>query len=100
LPQRAPRHNTDDVPKLTDILRDALDLADSVSDLLMAEGMHQIVNGNFDRAGAAMAVPDKQHLPTEPEVPRTPRGGASYTQRFIILCPDDNAGWPQDRRSK
>ena len=65
----------------------------------MAEGMHQIVHGNFDRAGAAMAVADKQSLPIEPEVPRTPRGGASYTQRFIILCPEDNARWPQDRRS-
>lgn len=83
------------------IMRDALDLADSVSDLLMAEGVHQIVQGNFDRASAAMAVVDKQSLPIEPQVARTPRGGASYTQRMALLCPpavQDN--WPQDRRSR
>ncbi len=81
-------------------LNDAVDLADSVSDLLMAEGMHQIVQGNFERAAAAMAVADKQALPIETQVARTPRGGASYTQRVALLCPppaDDN--WPQDRRA-
>ena len=66
----------------------------------MAEGTHQIVQGNLDRAAAAMAVADKQSLPIEPEVPRTPRGGASYTQRFVVLCPEDNARWPEDRRSQ
>ena len=53
----------------------------------MAEGMHQIVQGNFERAGAAMAVADKQALPIETQVARTPRGGASYTQRVALLCP-------------
>jgi len=83
------------------IVRNALDLADSVSDLLMAEGVYQIVQGNFERAGAAMAVVDKQSLPIEPQVARTPRGSASYTQRMALLCPpavQDN--WPQDRRSR
>jgi len=82
------------------IFTDALDLADSVADLLLAEGMHQIVQGNFERAGAAMAVADKQQLPIEPQVARTPRGGASYTQRVVVMCPrGDGDGWPQDRRS-
>ncbi len=44
----------------------------------MAEGTHQIVQGNLDRAAAAMAVADKQSLPIEPQFPRTPRGSAGY----------------------
>ncbi len=82
------------------IVADALDLADSVSDLLMAEGMHQIMQGNFERAGAAMAVADKQSLPIETQVARIPRGGASYTQRVALLCPPADEGWPGDRRSR
>ena len=82
------------------ILADAINLADAVSDLLMAEGVHQIVKGNFERAGAAMAVVDKQALPIETDVARTPRGGVAYTQRFAVLCPETMAqGWPEDRRA-
>jgi hypothetical protein len=82
------------------VVADGLDLADSVSDLLMAEGMHQIMQGNFERAGAAMAVADKQSLPIETQVSRTPRGGASYTQRVALLCPAPDEAWPRDRRSR
>ncbi len=82
------------------VVGDGLDLADSVSDLLMAEGMHQIMQGNFERAGAAMAVADKQSLPIETQVSRTPRGGASYTQRVALLCPAPDDVWPRDRRSR
>jgi hypothetical protein len=82
------------------VVANALDLADAVADLLMAEGVHQIVKGNFERAGAAMAVIDKQALPIEPDVTRTPRGGVAYTQRFAVLCPDTAVpGWPHDRRA-
>ena len=86
--------------EVTKIVADGLDLADSVSDLLMAEGMHQIMQGNFERAGAAMAVADKQSLPIETQVSRTPRGGASYTQRVALLCPGPDEAWPRDRRSR
>ena len=82
------------------IVADALDLADSVSDLLLAEGAYQIVQGNPVRAAAAMAVADKQSLPIETQVDRTPRGGASYTQRIAVLCPAPVEGWPEDRRSR
>ena len=87
-------------PDVTKVIEDGLDLADSVSDLLMAEGMHQIMQGNFERAGAAMAVADKQALPIETQVSRTPRGGASYTQRVALLCPAPDEAWPRDRRSR
>ena len=82
------------------IVAEALDLADSVSDLLLAEGAHQIVQGNPVRAAAAMAIADKQSLPIETQVDRTPRGGASYTQRIAVLCPAPSDAWPDDRRAR
>ncbi len=91
--------SADDTKKLAAVMQNALDLKDSVSDLLMAEGTHQIVQGNLERAGAAMAIVDKQSLPIETQVNRTPRGGASYTQRLAVLCPEPARGWPEDRRS-
>jgi len=66
--------STEEWSRFDQVMADAVDLADAVSDLLMAEGIHQIVQGNFDRAGAAMAIVDKQSLPIEPQVVRTPRG--------------------------
>jgi hypothetical protein len=89
----------DDVARLRDALDDALDLADSVSDLLLAEGAYQIAQGNPARAAAAMAVADKQSLPIETQVGKTPRGGASYTQRVVAICSGAAAGWPVDRRA-
>ncbi len=85
---------------VTAVMQTAIDLADSVSDLLLAEGVHQIVLGNFERTAASMAVADKQALPVEPQVMGTPRGGASYTQRIALLCPPPlQNNWPQDRRA-
>ena len=92
--------SADDQARLTAALNEAADLADSVSDLLLAEGAHQIAQGKPVRAAAAMAVADKQSLPVETQVGRTPRGGASYTQRVVAVCPAGGpTGGREDRRS-
>jgi hypothetical protein len=59
---------------------------DAVSDLLVAEGVYQVAQGNLERAGAALAVLDKQVRPIEPQVARTPRKGISYAQRVLVAC--------------
>ena len=100
LEQPAPAPTNPEWAQVASIVADAIDLADSVSDLLMAEGTHQIVQGNLDRAAAAMAVADKQSLPVETEFNRTLRGGTGYTQRLVTLCPEAVQGWPEDRRSQ
>ncbi|MEO8677256.1 MAG: hypothetical protein ABI569_16890, partial [Casimicrobiaceae bacterium] len=100
LKPKPPGLQPDDKSTLRVVIADALDLADSVSDLLLAEGAHQIARGNPERAAAAMAVADKQSLPIEIQVGRTPRGGASYTQRIAVLCPAPVEGWPEDRRAR
>jgi hypothetical protein len=100
LEQPAPAADNAEWAQVAAIVADAIDLADSVSDLLLAEGTHQIVQGNLDRAAAAMAVADKQALPIATEFNTTQRGGAGYTQRLVALCPDAVDGWPEDRRSR
>ena len=92
--------NANERAVLSVLMADALDLADSVADLLLAEGAHQIAQGRPERAAAAMGVADKQAMPIETQVGRTPRGGASYTQRVVVLCPAPVQGWPEDRRSE
>ena len=92
--------SNDDWNKLSAVIDMAADLADSVSDLLLAEGTHQIMQGNLERAAAAMAIVDKQSLPVETAFNTTERGGAGYTQRLVAFCPADDNVWPDDDRSQ
>ncbi|MCY1071538.1 hypothetical protein OV090_42740 [Nannocystis sp. RBIL2] len=61
-----------------------LDLHDAVSDLLMAESVYQVVQGNFERSAANTAAFSKGKYPPEPEVVRTPRSGTTLTHRVVL----------------
>jgi hypothetical protein len=89
-----------DWDKISAVIDMAADLADGVADLLLAEGTHQIMQGNLDRAAAAMAIVDKQSLPIETAFNATERGGAGYTQRLVAFCPEADDLWPGDDRSE
>ena len=57
----------------------------AVSDLLLAESVHQLVNGNPERASATLGtLAAGDHPPPEPEVVRTPRAGQTLTHRIIV----------------
>lgn len=58
-----------------------INLNDAVADLAMAEGVHQVVQGNYDRASAVLDSYSKGHLPPIPDVIQTPRTGVTITQR-------------------
>ncbi len=58
-----------------------IELNDAVADLAMAEGVHQVVQGNYDRAAAVLDSYSKGHLPPTPDVIQTPRSGLTITQR-------------------
>lgn len=58
-----------------------IELNDAVADLAMAEGVHQVVQGNYDRAAAALDSYSKGHLPPIPDVIQTPRNGIVITHR-------------------
>jgi len=71
------------------------DLMDSVSDIMVAESVYQTVQGNYERAGAALAAFDRQERPPDPRVVHTPRSGAMFTQRVLLVLQDEAlpAGW-------
>jgi hypothetical protein len=74
---------------------------DAVADAATAEAVHQLVQGNPERASAAADAIAQFDLPPELDVARTPRTGSAFTQRVAVLSaamlsagPDD--GWPAD----
>ncbi|NKQ37368.1 MAG: hypothetical protein HF973_17350 [Chloroflexi bacterium] len=58
-----------------------LDTHDAVADLGLAEGIHQVVQGNFDRAAATLEAFSSGKLPPIPDVAQTPRSGIGLTHR-------------------
>jgi hypothetical protein len=74
-----------------DRLRDALD---AVSDLLLAESVHQAVQGNVTRTHAALQALTAPDVPPEPDIIRTPRSGRVLTFRVALaLDAAATAGW-------
>ncbi|HEY9023975.1 MAG TPA: hypothetical protein VIP05_06720, partial [Burkholderiaceae bacterium] len=69
-----------------------LEQMDSVSDLLVAESVHQMVGANMDGAGAAMMTLDKQTRPPEPRVVETPHSTRGYTQRVVVAMQSEDLG--------
>jgi hypothetical protein len=81
-------------------LRALDDAVDALGDLLTAESVHQLVQGNSTRAGATVdALSRGEAPPPEPEIARTPRAGIGVSHRLLVLLdPDGPAaeGWPTD----
>ncbi|MEX0171171.1 hypothetical protein [Streptomyces sp. LMG1-1-1.1] len=77
-----------------DALRDDLD---AVADLLLAESVHQLAQGNQDRAAATMeALAAGGQPPPLPQVLDTPRRGVPVGHRVLVLVPEGTAraaGW-------
>jgi hypothetical protein len=63
------------------------DVNDAVADLVLAEGVHQAVLGNYDRSSGTLEAFAKGNHPPEPEVIRTPRTGTGLTLRTAIHLP-------------
>lgn len=59
-----------------------IDINDAVADLAMAESIHQVVQGNYDRAAATLETYSKGNFPPTPDVVRTPRSGVTLTHRI------------------
>lgn len=64
-----------------------LDTADAVADLAMAESVHQVAMGNYERAGASLDTYSKGKFPATPDVVRTPRSGVTLTHRAALHLP-------------
>jgi hypothetical protein len=90
-------------PAEQDTIRNAkqrlADSLDAVKDLLLSEGVFQVVQGNVDRAGAVMTAMKDTNIPPEIDVINTPRSSHfSFTNRVTVqfddLDPDDPASNP------
>ncbi len=73
-----------------------VNIADAVADLVMAESVHQVVQGNYDRAGAVLDTYSKGKFPATPDVVKTPRSGVTLNHRVGLhlepgLAPNDPA---------
>lgn len=58
-----------------------LDAQDAVADVMLAEGVHQALLGNVERAAGAADAVSRGALPPQPEVVRTPATGIGLTHR-------------------
>ena len=67
---------------INDQVLNIMNLNDAIADIAMAESVHQVVLGNFDRAAATMDTYSNGHFPPIPDVVQTPRSGTNITQRF------------------
>ncbi|MEO1401446.1 MAG: hypothetical protein AAFV72_09415 [Cyanobacteria bacterium J06635_1] len=79
-------------------------MVDAVSDLVTAEGLFQLTQGNDLRAGATLdAIAKGETPPPAPEVITTPRSGIAHTHRLAVVLPAElpaestsPAGWATD----
>lgn len=78
------------------------DTVDAVSDLMLAESVHQLVGGNALRAGATVdAIGRGDSPPPILDITRTPRRGAVITHRlFSMLGGAAPSGWATTPRSQ
>ena len=90
----------DDRPAIEEELQRLADLYDAVSDVMVAESVHQNVLGNHERAGAVLAALDRQGVPPRMQFVRTPRTGKTFANRVLVLAGDDLVpdGWAHDVR--
>jgi hypothetical protein len=61
------------------------DLVDAITDLITAEGVHHLVNGNTARSGAALDIAASGTVPDDLDVIRTPLTGYDITHRVLVL---------------
>lgn len=64
-----------------------LDIYDAIADLALAEGVHQAVQGNFERIAATLDAYTSGNFPPEPEVIQTPPSGIGLTHRVAVHFP-------------
>lgn len=71
------------------------DTLDSIADLSLAEGVYQVTQGNYERAGAMLKALSEGTAPPDPEIVHTPRSGAVVNHKLTIHLEngDVNSPW-------
>lgn len=65
-------------------VRRLIEVNDAVADLALAESVHQVVLGNYERAAATLDTYSKGNFPPTPDVIQTPRSGTQLTHRVAL----------------
>jgi hypothetical protein len=79
-----------DQANVTEQLNRLLATVDAVSDLVMAESLYQLAQGNDLRAGGTLdAIAKGETPPPDPDVVRTPRSGVAHTHRVAAIFSGD-----------
>ncbi|GJF31480.1 hypothetical protein KNE206_41800 [Kitasatospora sp. NE20-6] len=88
----------EDRAALEQVLSVLTDAVDAVHDSLLAEGVHQVVQGRPERAAAAVDLLARGEAPpAELEFARSPRSGDAVTHRLLLAgnqTPVGRADWP------
>jgi hypothetical protein len=63
------------------------DVFDAISDLALAEGVHQAAQGNFERIGATLNAYSSGNFPPDPQVVQTGPTGNALTHRVAVHFP-------------
>ncbi|WP_254532749.1 BGTF surface domain-containing protein [Natrinema gelatinilyticum] len=90
LPQEPDPNHT----AITDVLDLLDDQVDAVRDVLTAEGLHQLLNGNPTRAGGSVDALSRGEAPQDLDMTRTPRTGIGVTHRVLVLFDGDGDSTP------
>ena len=73
-----------DGPRLRQVIDDVYDSYDAVSDLLVAESVHQAAVGNLDRSGAALSAHDRHGRAPDLDYVSAPQSGHTVAHRVAI----------------
>jgi hypothetical protein len=89
-----------DAARLREVIGDVFDSYDAVSDLLVAESVHQAAVGNLDRSGAALSAHDRHGRAPDLDYVSAPQSGHTVAHRVAIAMqsPALPAGWRRDTR--
>ena len=82
---RLPAVGQPDQLALLEVLTALDERVDAIVNLVAAEAVHQLVNGNLVRSGAALDVASSGAVPDVLDVVRTPTPGHDTTHRLVVL---------------
>lgn len=86
---------SDEREQLVAILEELDAIVDAVADLLIAENVHQLGRGNFDRAGGTLDDLAKGNAVADPEVTDTPMADVGISHRqFVAFGPPSSERSP------
>ena len=86
--------------RLRAVIDDVHDSYDAVSDLLVAESVHQAAVGNLDRSGAALSAHDRHGRAPDLDYVASPRSGHTVAHRVAVVLQSAALppGWQRDAR--